>query len=402
MRPANGRVLVACSGGPDSRTLLDALSVLDLELFVASVDHGLRPESAAEAAGVVAAATAFGLSATVLTLAAPRSMAGARQARYQALVAHALQIGAGAIAVGHTATDQAETLLDRMLRGAGLKGLSAMAPVRACGPGLMLLRPMLGVTAKEVEAYVHARPLSVVRDPSNHDRHYRRARLRHDLLPLLRLERADADRALAELAERLRQDSEALDLVAADQLSLLTEGDALDVVGLMALAAGVRARVLQRACPVPLESVHLDAVTRLCEDARGTRSLSLPGGVVAERAYQRLRFGAAAVDPGDVRLVVERSGSGSFLALTVEVPEELLAEGPLVLRNLLPGDRLSSGKKLKELLIDRKLPRSERRRLPLLARATAQGEEVVWMYRVFAGKIGRAPVVSALTQPSAM
>src|SRR5439155_18740906 len=123
----HGRVLVACSGGPDSSTLLDALSSLDLDIYVAAVDHGLRPESAAEAAAVVAAAR---FPAVVLPVTVERrSMAGARQARYRALIAYAQQIGAGAIAAGHTATDQAETLLDRILRGTGLRGLSAMAPV---------------------------------------------------------------------------------------------------------------------------------------------------------------------------------------------------------------------------------------------------------------------------------
>src|SRR6185369_15032913 len=87
MRPDNGRVVVACSGGPDSRTLLDALLPLGLELEVASVDHGLRPEAAGEAAAVVAEARALGLPATVLSIQVePRTMAGARKARYQALI----------------------------------------------------------------------------------------------------------------------------------------------------------------------------------------------------------------------------------------------------------------------------------------------------------------------------
>src|SRR4051812_7579317 len=105
MRPANGRVLVACSGGPDSRSLLQALLPLGLELQVASVDHGLRPEAQEEAAGVVAEARRLGLAASVLTITVERrTMAAARQARYAALVAYAREIDAGAIAVAHTAT----------------------------------------------------------------------------------------------------------------------------------------------------------------------------------------------------------------------------------------------------------------------------------------------------------
>jgi tRNA(Ile)-lysidine synthase len=395
MRPEGGRVLVACSGGPDSRALLDALATLDLDLYVASVDHGLRPEAAGEAAGVEREARALGLPVAVLRLQLSRAgMASARSARYQALVAHAQSIGAGALAVGHTATDQAETLLDRMLRGTGLRGLGAISPVRACAPGLSLIRPMLTVTAAEVEAYVAARAFAVVRDPTNADLRYRRSRLRHQLLPLLRRERADADRALAELAGRLREDAEALDSLAAQ----LAGDGPLDVERLRALPQALRARVLLRVCPAPLDSSHVEALGRLCADSHGTRWLSLPGGVVAERAYGRLSFGPPAVDPGDAEVAVDGPGEFALLGLSVAVPAEMLGGGALVLRNLRPGDRVVGGKKLKELLIDRKIPRVERRRLPLLERAG----EVIWMYGVLAEKTGRQPVVSALTQRGAV
>jgi tRNA(Ile)-lysidine synthase len=392
MRPANGRVLVACSGGPDSRSLLDALLPLGLELSVASVDHGLRPEAAAEAAGVEAEARALGLPAAVLRVTVEkRSMAGARRARYAALVAHAREIGAGAIAVGHTATDQAETLLDRLVRGAGLRGLSAMAPVRSIAPGLTLIRPLLTVTAAEIESWVAAKNLKVVRDPTNRDPRYRRSRLRHEVLPLLRRERPDADRALAELAARLRQDSDALDEMARVAELRLREADGLDSDGLMALPPAVRARVLLRACPAPLASVHLEALASLCRTPHGTQTLSLPGGLVAERTYGRLRFGRPVEDPGDLALPVDAPGTHALLGVSVDVPAGWLAEGPLVLRNLRPGDRVRGGKKLKEILIDRKIPRAERRLLPLLAR----GDIVVWMHRVFGD-------VSALTRKVAV
>ncbi len=396
MRPANGRVLVACSGGPDSRTLLDALATLGLDLYVASVDHGLRTEAAGgggRRGGGGERRSAC--RSPVLRLGLGRaSMAGARRARYQALVAHAQAVGAGALAVGHTATDQAETLLDRMLRGTGLRGLGAISPVRTCAPGLSLIRPMLTVTAAEVEAYVTARALSVVRDPTNADLRYRRSRLRHQVLPLLRRERADADRALAELAGRLREDAEALDLLAAQFVS----DGALDVGRLRELPQAVRARVLMRSCPAPLDSAHIEALGRLCADSHGTRWLSLPGGVVAERAYGRLSFGPPAVDPGDASVLVDGPGEFALLGLSVAVPAEMLGGGQLVLRNLRPGDRLAGGKKLKELLIDRKIPRGERRLLPLLERDGA----VVWMHRVLTEKTGRQPVVSALTQRGAV
>src|SRR6266542_2724349 len=109
-------------------------------------------------ATVVSGAIARGLAGAVLRVQVPeRSMAGARRARYDALVAGARRTGAGGIAVAHTATDQAETMLDRLVRGAGTRGLAAMAGERRIDGDLVLLRPLLAVARDQVEGYVQAR-----------------------------------------------------------------------------------------------------------------------------------------------------------------------------------------------------------------------------------------------------
>src|SRR4051812_26842346 len=139
-RPGD-RVLVACSGGPDSTVLLDVLHALgQLELLVASVDHGLRPAARDELEAVRKFAQTLGIPMCALTVSTAPTMAAARQARYQALVEEAGRVGASALAVAHTATDQAETLLDRLIRGAGTRGLAAMARVRPLGAGRTLIR----------------------------------------------------------------------------------------------------------------------------------------------------------------------------------------------------------------------------------------------------------------------
>lgn len=363
-------ILVACSGGPDSSVLLDALHALARNpLHVTCVDHGLRPEAASEAEGVRARATALGLPSSVVRVVVEKpSMAAARQARYRALVEEARRVGASAIAVAHTATDQAETLLDRMVRGAGTGGLGAMAPIRPIEPGLWLVRPMLDVSSAEVEAYVAEAGLSVVRDPTNRDPAYRRSRIRHEVLPLLRRERPDLDRALAALCDRLRADAAALDAEADRQLRVMTMEDGLDARALADLPEAIAARVIARAAQVPLEAVHVEAVRRLCADARGTRSIDLPGGVVAERRYDRLRFGAHPIDPGDVEIIVTGPGRYTLLGKHVDItPETVAQHGPgLTLRNFRAGDQLGS-RKLKTWFIDRKIPRPERRLIPLLA-----------------------------------
>ncbi|HEX8954549.1 MAG TPA: tRNA lysidine(34) synthetase TilS, partial [Polyangia bacterium] len=310
-----------------------------------------------------------------------KSMAAARRARYDALVAEAHRVGAAAIAAAHTATDQAETLLDRLLRGAGTRGLSAMAPMRRIGDGLWLVRPLLAVPRADVEAYVAARALAVVRDPTNADRAYRRSRLRHDVMPLLRRERPELDRALWATCERLRADADALDAVAADAHARLADGDgSLDATALAALPEAIFARVVARASGLGLGSVHVAALRRLCATRNGTRSLDLPAHLVAERRYDRLRFFpraqnlASAVTP---EVAVARPGIYLLDEMRVEVSTELydaLGGEPLTLRHVRAGDRGKKGK-IQDVLINAKVPRPERARLPVLAR----GARVMWI-----------------------
>jgi tRNA(Ile)-lysidine synthase len=317
-------------------------------------------------------------------------MAAARRARYDALTAEARRVGAGGIAVAHTATDQAETLLDRLVRGAGVRGLAAMArerPIDATGD-LVLARPLLSVTRAQVEQYVHARNLHVVRDPTNEDLHYRRSRLRHEVLPLLRRERPDVDRALAETCDRLRAEADALDALAADAYEHLCAADtntinddgSLDAAALAALPPALFARVIARAAAVPLAAVHVDALARLCADRRGTRSLDLPGNRTAERRYGALRFGSQSEkSASNVTEEVAVGAAGLYLlaGMPIEVSSglyEALGSSPLTLRHVRAGDRMRR-RKLQDVLVDAKVPRPERARTPVLAR----GSDVMWV-----------------------
>jgi tRNA(Ile)-lysidine synthetase-like protein len=388
-RLPGGRWVVACSGGPDSTALVDALAVAGgRALTVVAVDHGLREAAAAEAAAVVAWAQSRGLDAeSVRVVVAGKSMAAARRARYDALVAAAGRAGAGVIAVGHTASDQAETLLDRLIRGAGTRGLSAMAPARriaSTGADLWLVRPLLSVPRADVEAYLAARGLTVVRDPTNEDRAYRRSRLRHDVLPLLQRERPDLDRALAATCDRLRADADALDTLAADAARRLTGPDgSLDALALAALPEALFARVVATHSGLVLGAVHVAAVARLCATTNGTRSLDLPAGIVAERRYGRLTFARRSENRAPAvtgEVAVARPGIYLLNQMQVEVTPELFdslgpaGAEPLVLRHVRAGDRARLGK-VQDLLVNAKVPRPERARLPVLAR----GARVLWI-----------------------
>lgn len=225
-----GPVGLAVSGGPDSLALLLlAHAALPPGAFaVATVDHGLRPEAADEAAVVAKICARHGIAHATLTLTLPPGSAvqeRARAARYAALEAWRVQSGLVALSTAHHADDQAETMVMRLNRGAGLRGLAAMRP-RAQVPGGsgVLLRPLLGWRREALRAVVSAADLSPVEDPSNRDARFERVRVRAGL------EGADwIDPAgLARSAAHLAQADAALDWMAARAMADLdTQGDRL-------------------------------------------------------------------------------------------------------------------------------------------------------------------------------
>lgn len=202
------RVLVACSGGPDSAALLHVLDrlapPLGLSLAAASVDHGLRVDAARDVEVARALAAGLGIPFTPLRVtvapAGPSVQAKARRARYGALLAEARRVGASALAVGHTLDDQAETVLGRVLRGSGVSGLAGIEPRREDG----VVRPLIDCRREDVLAYAARHALPVTRDPSNDDARYERVRLRTDVLPVLTAEDPRAVQHLAQLADDAR------------------------------------------------------------------------------------------------------------------------------------------------------------------------------------------------------
>jgi tRNA(Ile)-lysidine synthase len=187
-------VLCACSGGPDSSALLHVLALLRARLghslIAHGVEHGLRPEAAAELELARAVAEPLGVPFAVTRLAvAPGAnlQARARAARHEALARAAASAGARVVAMGHTADDRAETLLLRLLRGAGPRGLAVLPP-RAPGPvpsSPDLVRPLLRARRRDVLAHLERHGLPFARDPSNLDPRFARVRVRRELLPLL-------------------------------------------------------------------------------------------------------------------------------------------------------------------------------------------------------------------------
>lgn len=233
-REAGGGWVVAVSGGADSVALLRALAELRVgPLVVAHLNHRLRAEeSDADEDFVCRLCESLRISGLQLRrersevrgLAAGQNLeAFARQYRYDWLRRTARETGCPWVATGHTADDQAETVLHRLLRGAGLQGLRGIAPARPLDAGVTVVRPLLNVTRGDVLAYLDARGQDYCRDSSNADVSFTRNRIRHELLPhlaerynpavasvLARLaaQAREAFSEIEELAEALRQQAE--------------------------------------------------------------------------------------------------------------------------------------------------------------------------------------------------
>jgi len=401
-------VLVAVSGGADSVAMLHLLHALApswrLTLHVVHVDHGLRPESAADAAFVRDLGARLGVPVEVERVhVGPGSVeAAARAARYAALEAWAERLGAARIAVGHTLDDQAETVLMRMLDGAGVRGLAAIPPVRG-----RIIRPLVEIRREALRALLTAEGIAWVEDPTNRDPKFVRNRIRHELLPLLAASYAtDVVEALARVARLAREAVNALDHTATLELQRLAHETphaiTLSRSALAALPPSVGAEVLRQAAAhlgsrAPLRAWAHRGLRRVLAEPPPRRAFRL-GGLTVEVSGDRLRVGARPGPalpprvlsvPGRLELpeidsVLEARllpAAGYVLSRAADQVAFDAARVPrtLLVRARRRGDRLlafgGGERRLKSLLIDAGVPRWDRNRLPLVE---ADGQ-ILWV-----------------------
>ena len=283
------RLVLAVSGGPDSTALMGLFAAWRKNqlqnhagpaALVATVDHGLRPEAAAEAAGVVAAAGALGFEAVVLHWSGVKPETGlqeaARDARYELLDQLCRQHGAAGVMLAHTLDDQAETVLMRLARGTGLRGLAGMQA--SSGPqDARRFRPFLSVPKARLVATCAARGWPVVHDPSNDSDRFLRPRLRR-LLPLLAAEGLDAER-LALLARRAARAERTLDALT-DTVLADAPVRAVRVTALCAYGPDILIRVLERvirnAAPAGARGPRLEKIEALAGRLETAIAAGLP------------------------------------------------------------------------------------------------------------------------------
>jgi tRNA(Ile)-lysidine synthase len=427
-------VLVAFSGGPDSTALLSLfLAVrreLRLKLALAHFNHRLRPEAKQDEAFARATAKRLRLpivvgSKDVEAHARRRKMnleEAGRELRYAFLRDAAKKLGAARIATGHTADDQAETVLMRILRGTGPRGLGGIRPRAENG----VIRPLLGIERKDLARWLAARRLDFRTDESNFDLRFFRNRVRHEALPLLRRIEPRVVAHLGRLAHILQDEEDARDgkppsAPAADEAGLIPPlkgrpaGRTLDAraLALQPRALARRAvrsflgRVRGTLCGVSFAAV--ESVLDLADGKKTT----LPGGLMLERsrgmiavASPRLRkTGFFYVWDGRGALEVKAAGlrlRGRLLGFVGAYPAPfddrvrafLDADKmafPLIVRNRMEGDRYRplgapGSKKLKEILRAKRIPLRDRDRLPVIlagakaaARRATDDLEIAWV-----------------------
>ncbi len=345
----------ACSGGADSIALADAaIEERAQQVIVVTIDHGLSPGSADVAAAVATWARGRGAAALVRRIEVPREAsleAAARDARYRAFDEIADELGLSCWLLGHTARDQAETVLMRIVRGTGPAGLAGIPARRG-----RFVRPLLELPRAAIDAYVAARGLPVWDDPMNADPRFTRVRARERILPLLRGENPAIDDALVRLAHSAREWTETLDALAEPWSHL-----PIDCAALASQPAAVIKRALARALErdaIAYEAVHLDELARLvARPAAGEVAIDLPGARLV-RSYETLgRPSTATTPPGSASTGYE-------------------------VRTWQPGDRMrpsrlkGRSRKLSDLYGDAKLPRAVRASARVMVRVS--DGTIVW------------------------
>ena len=428
--------MVAASGGPDSTALLRCLHSLRdeyrLTLHVAHLNHDFRgAEADHDAAFVQRLADGLGLPCSIdkqdpIVYQRERGVSSfeqaAREMRYAFLSVVSASVGAAAMALGHTADDQAETVLLHLLRGSGLHGLRGMAEVAEWPwpdprPGPLLFRPLMGVTKAAAAAYCRALGQSYREDSGNYMWRFTRNKVRHDLMP--KLSRDYNPRVREALARLSRAAADEVDYIESELsrhwLNIAEErgdGDtvSLSVPALSVLHPALQRYALRRAYTVivgdarRLSERHVEAMLSLLRSRRGSRDLHLPRGVRARHDSDTLRLTRLTEPPPSLPALVgeyairlpqkpgerlETAAGGWLVSFQVVEPgqpnpyggEESSQFTARLNRNALgevatvrtrrPGDRfqpsgMTGTKKLQDFFTDAKIPREQRDHVPLL------------------------------------
>jgi tRNA(Ile)-lysidine synthase len=419
------KVVAAVSGGPDSMALLHLLKTMSEEepfqIVVAHVNHQFRgAESDAEAELVGRAAKQWGLPFETAALDLPNYIAdtgmnaqsAAREKRYRFLKQVAKKYASSYLLTGHHADDQAETLLMRLIRGTGPGGLAGI-PMRRKDEDLELIRPLLRITKGELLDYCKLNGVPFAIDSSNVDRHYFRNEIRLDLIPLLEKHNPKLKASLVRLADMAAADDDYMEAQTLEAfkegITPSGEGFRLERGRFRGLHVALQRRLIKLILNCSsnprqmLEFKHIEEIQAAISQERPTVArLDIGDGWVMKREYEELYIGPSLpesigfdyiVDRVMKRVDIAETGDrvrlerleGSDPAVPANRDEAYFDEGllqfPLRIRSRLPGDLmhpygLNGTKKVQDMFVDAKVPRSRRDSLPLLVNGDGQ---VLWI-----------------------
>ena len=395
MLPDRAKVLVGLSGGADSVALVLALRELGYTVWTCHLHHGLRgAEADRDQAFCAAFCKAQGLTMETRRVDAAQAArmgresveTAARRLRYAFFRDLCPQ---GPVATAHTANDNLETMLFHIARGAGTAGLSGIPPVREG-----IVRPLIGCTRQEVEAFLQVRGQDFVQDSTNFSAEYTRNRIRMEAVPALTAVNSRAVEHAAALSARLRLDEDYLQRQAAQML--VRQGAGWQIGPLRQAHPALRARALRQLGEEygagALSARHVAALEALLENAIPSAQLDLPGGVCARREYNILVLERPSAPDSWARLEIPVPGCGTFgaegLRVTIRRIEndqvfyksfntfwvrcDTIDLSTCVLRTRRTGDRVrlnarGGSKTLKKCMIEKKIPSARRDRLAVLA-----------------------------------
>jgi tRNA(Ile)-lysidine synthase len=419
------RVLIALSGGPDSVCLLHILKKLQeefrLDLHALYVDHGLRPgEAGLEIDFCKNLCAKFKLpfltkKIDVKCYAKDKKLniqEAARELRYRAFEETARELNAEKIALGHTADDQAETLIMRLLRGTGPAGLSGIPPVRG-----KFIRPLIEVQRREIEQYLGEEKIAFIVDSSNLKRDYLRNDIRLSLMPRIKEINPNIVDTLSRTASIFREEERYFEIVVAKALMKLMSRKTnfrieLFLSPLAAMEKIILRRTLRRAIDETtglrgINFIHIEDISELVKKGKPGDRLYLPHGIRAIKAYSTLiltseptvRLNSYTLNvPGEIILkeaeVLIHASLGEIQDF--EEPSRSVREHadfktsatfdaerlifPLIIRSRQEGDffypsGFGKKKKLQDFFVDEKVPRDERDAIPLIVSA----DDIVWV-----------------------
>jgi tRNA(Ile)-lysidine synthase len=426
-------ILVGVSGGSDSVCLLHLLKTVSerfpFKLHALHLDHGLRGEESLEDARFVERlANEWKIpvsieSISVSSLARQQKISlqvAAREARYAFFKRIAEKLQCRWVALGHTADDQAETYLLRLLRGSGARGLSAISPLRkvqaAHGGEIYIIRPLLTARKKEVVSYLGRRVISYREDSSNPKQQYLRNRLRQQLIPLLNSYNPKLIETLCRTSDLLREEQDFLSTEATHALSRLKRahsgsGIVLDRTGFLGLHKALQRMVLREAITTVRGNLlgvayrHFEEGLELIRNGKTGKYLEMPNGICIRLVYDRIWIAPHRLNeqqgaekqiqevslsiPGETNVplfgiqvkVSLQEGSGFNDARRCAFFDYSKINPPFVIRSRKPGDYFyPSGmegrrKKLQDFFVDLKIPQPERDCIPLFTAS----EGILWV-----------------------